>query len=189
MRFHIAFFAFLQIATCLSHADSPRLPEDAVELKQAYEAAREKALKPIEETYEKELNRLLEQHTKSGNVDEATAIRAELASLTRVEAPSRKAIEVVTADMLANSKVIYHDPTSNYVATWLFREDGSVSVAGSGRKGTWKIDDDILKVVFGKNWNSFTTSLAENGSDYLLEQKDSIYGKREGNHLAISPLE
>ncbi len=51
-------------------------------LRTSYEGAVERAVSPLRETYKQELLKLMDRHTRAGNLDAALAIRRELQDLT-----------------------------------------------------------------------------------------------------------
>ena len=51
-------------------------------LKTSYEAAVERSVIPIRNTYEKELLKLMEKHTKAGNLTAALEVKAEIEKVT-----------------------------------------------------------------------------------------------------------
>src|SRR5688572_23252178 len=55
---------------------------DLAKLRSSYDAAAERALAPVKATYERELRKLLDQLTKSGNLAAANEVQKELDELT-----------------------------------------------------------------------------------------------------------
>lgn len=76
MKLFLAFF-FLIATAQLTFAD-PEMDR----LKTAYEAAVERSVAPIRSTYEKELLKLMEKHTKAGNLNAALEVKTEIERLT-----------------------------------------------------------------------------------------------------------
>jgi hypothetical protein len=60
--------------------EAASLPESGKRLQNAYRKSVEAAVKPIRDRYVSDLKKLLEQSTKSGNLDEALALRNEMAA-------------------------------------------------------------------------------------------------------------
>lgn len=125
------------------------LPDDAARLKQAHAEACEKALKPINERYLSELNKLLAAHTKAGNLESALAIKEEITRLTQTNIPAPDPSQSV-ADSTGQSKKIYREladstwTTDWYSMTVTLTADGSVSFS-SPRPGAgwrWKVSED-----------------------------------------------
>jgi hypothetical protein len=65
------------LVTGLAHAD-PEMDR----LKTAYESALERVDAPVRAAYVKELDKLLQHHAKTGNLDAALVVRKEIESLT-----------------------------------------------------------------------------------------------------------
>jgi hypothetical protein len=57
-------------------------PADLTRARDAYQKASERALTPVKAAYWNELTRLIDQYTKAGKLDEAIAVKNELAKLT-----------------------------------------------------------------------------------------------------------
>lgn len=74
----IAAILILTLPQVLDAQDAPTAVE---RLRGSYTAAVNRAIDPLKNTYRKELNKLLDQYTKSGKLDDALVVRAELASL------------------------------------------------------------------------------------------------------------
>ncbi|MEC5125815.1 hypothetical protein VSU19_03570 [Verrucomicrobiales bacterium BCK34] len=73
----ISFILIFIFTTHLYSQDDTRLER----LRTSWLAARERALKPIDETYKSELERLLETYTKAGRLEMALKVKGELESL------------------------------------------------------------------------------------------------------------
>lgn len=131
----------IAVATTLNvQAD---LPADATQLKQAYLEARAKALKPLDERYLVELKKLLDSHTRAGDLDGAVAIKEEI---TRLEATSLPQAAAATASTSA--------PTAPAAAA-----------AESGKSGTAKkLHRDLAGTTWHTNWYDMTFTLAPEGT-------------------------
>ena len=77
------FFLIAACLTMLARAVDP----DLERLKGSYQAAVSKATAPIQATYEKELQKLLQAHTKAGRLDAAAEVMSELQTLGAVAPP------------------------------------------------------------------------------------------------------
>lgn len=55
---------------------------DLDRLRTSYEGAVERAVSPLRDTYKQELLKLMDRHTRAGNLDAALAVRRELQDLT-----------------------------------------------------------------------------------------------------------
>jgi hypothetical protein len=76
MRIICALFPLLAISVAAAE------PSDLTKAREAYQQASERALKPVKAAYWNELTRLIDQYTKAGKLDEAIAVKSELARLT-----------------------------------------------------------------------------------------------------------
>jgi len=128
--FALAASIFTALSMC-SVAQTPvKLPKDAQALQTAYHEARQQALLPVERKYREELEKLLAAHTKAGRIDEALAIRTELALLT----------PEFTAKLLMERPWSY--TMASFKTEWKFKPDNTVS------SGRWSISGKILRLDF-----------------------------------------
>ena len=130
-RFITLLAAAFSIASAIQHAsaDSGKLPDEAAQLKRAYQQAAERAVGPIRERYAADLKRLLEQATRSGKLDQALAIKNEL--------------DTVSAGRSAAAGTVAEFEQRLFGINWLWKGEGSkFSFAPDGRAPgadfTWK---------------------------------------------------
>src|SRR4051812_43349703 len=89
MKNHIARFTLLALCFAQAHAELlPSKGEEFDELRTSYKKAVELATKPVEETYLKSLQTLLESRTKGKKLDEAIEIKAEMERLISPGTPT-----------------------------------------------------------------------------------------------------
>lgn len=114
----------LLTAIHMAHAD----PEMA-RLKASYEAAVERSVAPLRATYEKELLKLMEKHTKAGDLTSALEVKEEIEKLTGKPVLTATAAPSGTG-AVARPKVLepyfvgktWRTPTGT---NFTFREDGT----------------------------------------------------------------
>ena len=146
--------AFLWLALSLPlHAE---LPAEAVKLRQSYLEAREKAVKPIDERYVIELKKLLDTHTRAGNLEAALAIRDEI---TRLEAPAATPSAAVVPPQdnqtSGSAKKLHRElsgsvwETNWYQMTFTLQPEGTIAFS-SPRAGTgwrWKVSEEGVLLI------------------------------------------
>lgn len=122
-RFHICSLVTICLATCpASRASDPELDR----LKSAYNAASERALSPIKATYEKELQKLLQSHTKAGRLDAAAMVMSELKELGVVSTnPTPSNTPGVAASSASGRFFIGKSWYSNAGTDYHFNKDGT----------------------------------------------------------------
>jgi hypothetical protein len=131
--------ALLSIGLALSHPamadEAASLPESGKRLQNAYRKSVEAAVKPIRDRYVSDLKKLLEQSTKSGNLDEALALRNEMAA------------QHFVGEWKANG------------GYYIIREDRTVIATNGGNSGVWEIRDNniILNWKLGPVTYKFST--------------------------------
>jgi hypothetical protein len=128
-----ATFAAALLAT--THAAEP---PQLTALRQSYQQARTRVTEPIDTRYRQDLQRLLEASTRAGKLDEALAVKAEMDQVPG----ARRIFELLT------NNVWVHQGQHRYI----FRRDGRFELEGSGRKGSFKVDEEKGTVTF--NWDS-----------------------------------
>jgi len=129
-------------------ASPQRLPEEALRLKNAYQQSVERAIQPLQQRYVADLTRLMEQLTKAGRLEEAVAIRTELASV-------KKGTET-TMDF-KNTRWTWFDsldPSNTKKCDMDFLGDGTVKVWWN-KTLTWKLEGNTLVIhqgMDGRTW-------------------------------------
>lgn len=167
-------------------AGSVRLLAADVELgrlKSSYHEATKRALDPINTTYEKELLRLLEKHTKAGKLAEALEVKEEIERLTgRViqdtagtPAPPEKSVERLFAG---------RSWKTGLGTKFDFKRDGSgTRQLGADKKPIiWKIGADGIVEVTGEKNGSGTIEtwyfkFVSRDEGYIGGAKDKIEGR------------
>ncbi len=79
MKIHPSSLGFLLVLACCSLAGADA---ELDRLRVSYEGAVERAVAPLRETYKQELLKLMDRHTRAGNLDAALEVRRELQDLT-----------------------------------------------------------------------------------------------------------
>ncbi|MBK8094892.1 MAG: hypothetical protein IPK32_23715 [Verrucomicrobiaceae bacterium] len=152
-------------------------------LKQSYQDATKRALEPINATYEKELLRLLEKHTKAGKLAEAIEVKEEIERLTG------RVIKDTAGTPASPEKSVERFFAGRTWKTGLgtkfdFKRDGSgTRQLGSDKKPiVWKVGvDGIVEVTGEKNGsgtmeNWFFKFLSRD-EGYIGGAKDKIDGR------------
>ena len=80
----------LQPASWTASAEDQPLPENVQRLKQNYEQAVERSTAQVKTQYDAQMNRLLQKYTQAGKLDEAVALKAEIAQDPRAPADQTK---------------------------------------------------------------------------------------------------
>jgi hypothetical protein len=162
LRNIIAIAIMISASSALVAETTPSLPKDADALRKSYQDARQRALQPLDVKYKTELEKLLAAHTKAGRLDEAIAIRAELARIgvptSGGAAPDSTAdqpsVETADGDLLRGGHRYRCISTK---ATWQEADEHCKMLGGDlvsiGSKGEW---DALLKLAEktgnGENW-------------------------------------
>ncbi len=124
----IKLLIFVAIA---SIAAAHGLPKEAESLKALWQEARDKAVRPIDEKYKAELEKLLSRKVQDSNLEEALAIKKEIESL------SKPVVDEVTRNV--ESKIvgtIWERESGSHVMTFL--EDGKFS-----SEDRWKSSNNV----------------------------------------------
>ena len=83
----VSSFSLALAAASLVCAQQPQLPDRAAKLKESYQAAVDRATQPLTATFLTELKKLKLEFTKSGDLQGALAIEAEINRLDSLKAP------------------------------------------------------------------------------------------------------
>jgi Lectin C-type domain len=157
----IASVLMISASLALNAQTVPGLPKDAESLRKSYQEARQRALQPLDVKYKTELEKLLATHTKAGHLDDAIAIRAELAGIGSVTAggtasapTAEPSVETADGDLLRGGHRYRFIHT---LATWPEADEHCKKLGGHlvsvGSKSEW---DALLKYSAknnqGTNW-------------------------------------
>ncbi len=114
---HVTIIAVLIIAASCALAQNtpPKEPEELIRLRQQYNQRREAALKPIDASYQQQLELLIKSLTQRNQLDAALSVRKELGGLTAVE--SGHADKPTPDELLAKGIVTNIDFRNYLVAT------------------------------------------------------------------------
>jgi hypothetical protein len=178
MRTFILFLIISSVVPQIYSADTVA-PAELTRLRTSYEGASQRALAPIKQTYAKALQQLLEQFTKSGKLDEAVQVKAELKSLesqpTASGAPSTSSVDLTknqTEKMLLASKWLYYEggtaedkPSSGPGDIVEFLRNGRATVKKTtgAIETTWKLtsDRDLVYRMSDPKWNCTLKRLSD----------------------------
>lgn len=83
--------------------DSAKSPARLVKLRDSWQAARKRALDPIDKTYEGALKKMMSDFTRAGDLESAVAVRTELQKLSKPVAE----VEKGAPDTLTIVKAVY----------------------------------------------------------------------------------
>lgn len=128
----------------------PVLAEDPdfAKLKQNYQAAVERAKKPLDTTYASELKKLLEKQTKAGKLDDARATMEELEALT-----GEKVVDTSANASFKDFEKLIVGTSWKHVAGSIssFKKDGTGTKEERGEKRTflWRILEPGVVEVSG----------------------------------------
>ena len=125
------------------------LPDDAIKLKQSYTDARDKALKPLNDKYVAEMNKLLAAHTKAGNLEAALAIKEEITKFAQPATQTAESASTV-AGKTGQSKKLYRElagstwATKWYDMTLTLTAEGGITFSSPrpGNGWRWKVTED-----------------------------------------------
>ena len=139
MKFLTLTFSITALFISLSTAEeTPKpLPADVVALKKSYEQAQQKALEPLRAKYIAGLQKLLEAHTKAGNLDGALAIREEM---NLIQAKSTK----------SNTENQPSPPKTPDIQSWVVGK--TWEAVGTGSHYTFLIDGTCKQFADGKQF-------------------------------------
>lgn len=164
MKLH-SIFATLLLTLSLS-ADAQEATAAVERLRTSYTAAVKRATDPLKDTYRKELNKLLDQYTKSGKLDDALIVRNELATLdptpqaADTSEKARKLTKRQFEKQLLESKWLIGQKLASATDPippnneWTFTEDGNFRTAG-GDMHSWRLTPDgelLLWTEAGADW-------------------------------------
>ncbi|MEQ1936158.1 MAG: hypothetical protein ABL962_20065 [Fimbriimonadaceae bacterium] len=143
-------------------------------LRTSYTAAVKRATDPLKETYRKELNKLLDQYTKSGKLDDALTVRNELASLSgaqqegfTTDSPDKKRKltqrqfekQLLESKWLIGQKLESADAPIPPTNTYTFNDNGTFH-RGDGEIHGWRFNSDGELLLFteaGADWGVTVT--------------------------------
>jgi|GEM_PF-2642035 len=95
--------------------------EELQKLKTSHSTASERALTPIKVTYKRELERLMQTYTKSGKLEAALAVKAELALLSEPTATGSSVVDSSKKVEQASKRELEKLLTTG---TWTFYQGG-----------------------------------------------------------------
>jgi hypothetical protein len=125
---------------------------DLAKIKGSYDAASERALAPLKATYERELRKLLDQHTRSGNLAAANEVKAELDALTTNAA----AVGAEIGKKLARSKWTYGGAsTMTFSVGQTVRINNDPPQKWFHSKGSTIKWDDGTQVTFAEDFQTY----------------------------------
>jgi hypothetical protein len=130
-------------------------PADLERLRTSWERARERALKPIDLIYCKELERLKLKYTRLGKLEDALAVQNELQKIKPPSEPKVTSKKQATMELLTSSECRWNDGT-----ILKFRTDGTI-----GSKYKW------LNAVAGREDGTFLVYM-ERGTHWVFRLDD-----------------
>ena len=142
MRYESIVIAFLFV-TSASRGQQIE-PQRLSQLRESWSAAKERALKPINSRYEQELNKLLQLYTKSGNLDDAIAVRKEI---ERISSPSEAPPQKTPLKKVNEQKLLSGEWVKNASRAIEFNDGGSAKYTKSGGSNSilkWERKDEQI---------------------------------------------
>ncbi|MDP1589094.1 MAG: hypothetical protein Q8M07_15190 [Prosthecobacter sp.] len=122
---------------------------ELLRLQKAYEDATRRALAPLQTTYQKELQKLQEQYAKSGKLDAALEVKAELEKMGLQQ--SQAANTAIANDESAIKKkitkgkfVFYFAPPRSKLIS--FGRNGEIEEGAAEQERKWKIEGNELLI-------------------------------------------
>lgn len=157
----------LALHLCIGATSADDSPQRLIQLRESWESAKERALRPINLKYKQELEQLLADLTKAGRLDEALSVKSELESLEpqkvseltekpirfeqwvknrRIKHGGSGAIYVIKGDVLQMAENVTPKITSvddeKREVHYIFR---------SGSKGVLRFDESLQQGIIAEN--------------------------------------
>ena len=181
MKLTIHILTVALFASSLSYSQTDKLPQEAQRIKDAYQAAIEKASAPITKAYVAQLERMKIDYTKKAKLNEAVAIDNEISQVKRT---ATTGVSRLSEELLKDKMAVFKAPSHNFIENWELKSDKTV--IGSRPDGRWKISDKLLRVEFGRNiWCEFSLDVKEVDGFYVVREINSDAGKRSDPTLSI----
>lgn len=121
---------------------------DLARLQKSYEEASKRALAPVQATYQKELQRLIEQHTKTGKLEAALEVKEELKRLTDEQLAEKEASnpnEAALRQKLTKGKfVFFFAPPRSKLLT--FARSGKLDEGGAVQEYRWRVEGNEVLI-------------------------------------------
>lgn len=125
-------FAMAAVAQDDAAANPVPEPDRLTVLRDSWQSARERALRPIDQTYQAELKKLLDEFTRAGRLEDALAVKNELETVAAGEAPPADVAAAVPAPATAPEKEPRHLRDLTNFADYQRFFAGTLWVSGTG---------------------------------------------------------
>lgn len=138
------------LSCCVWHASAA--DADLARLQKSYDEAAKRALAPLQATYVQQLQKLLEQRTKAGQLDAALEVKAVLEQFGQTPSPQAATPVAVSAPdeaalrkkIMSGKFVFFFDPPRSKLMT--FRAAGKIDEGGAVQESRWKLEGNDLLI-------------------------------------------
>ncbi len=167
---------FYVCAVCAADPDLGRLQK-------SYDEAKKRVLVPLQTTYQTELQKLLEQHTKAGKLDAAIEVKAELERLAEERSQPVSVAEQSTESALRKKLIkgrfiFFFSPPRSKLMT--FSGNGKIDEGGAVSEFKWKLEGSELSIFndagqlgYSMDYDAATDTFKTNGKPTLWMSRKS----------------
>lgn len=139
----------LLLLLCFCAGQAFAVDPELEKLQKSYDEATKRALAPIQATYQKELQKLMEQHTRAGKLDAAVETKAELEKFgqKQTQLATSKSItdEAALRKKLTSGKfVFFFAPPRSKLMT--FGRSGKIEEGATEQEHKWKLEGNELLI-------------------------------------------
>ncbi len=172
MKAPLLFIFTFALAAGTIHAVDP----DLARLQKSYDEASRRALQPIQATYQAELQKLLEQHTKNGKLEAAIEVKGEIQRLSEQSNPPSVSEQMDEAalrkKLLKGRFILFFAPPRSKLMT--FGGSGRIDEGGAVQEHKWKLVGNELQIynepgqlAYTLAYDAATDSFKQNGTACL----------------------
>lgn len=174
---------FIILVLCVHASAVFAADPDLERLQKSYDAAKNRVLTPVQTTYQAELQKLMEQHTKEGKLEAALEVKKELERLAMERSQTANAADqsnesALRKKLIKGRFIFFFAPPRSKLMT--FSGNGKIDEGGAVSEFKWKLDGSELNIfnesgqlAYSLEYEPISDTFKTNGKPTLFMSRKS----------------
>ncbi len=155
---------------------------DLARLQKSYDAAKKRVLTPVQATYQAELQKLMEQHTKDSKLEAALEVKAELERLAMERSQAASVADQSNESSLRKKLikgrfVFFFSPPRSKLMT--FRGNGKIDEGGAVSEFKWKLEGSELNIFNESGQLAYSLEYEPTSDTFKTNGKPTLFMSRK----------
>lgn len=162
---------------------------DLERLQTSYDAAKQRVLAPVQTTYQAELRKLMEQHTKAGKLEAALEVKNELERLAKERAQPLTVADqsnesALRKKLIKGRFIFFFAPPRSKLMT--FSGNGKIDEGGAVSEFKWKLDGSELNIFNESGQLAYSLEYEPASDTFKTNRKPTLFMSRK-SYLENAP--